>query len=400
MRWLMALLGVTCVACTGDPPRSNFRLEPYPAQMAGQPAPDVPEQGVPASDPTVVVAAPPPDGTRLELTLDSDTLPIPPGRWAVEVEAPGQSFVSVGLLGPQEALKRFDLAARADLRRLSAATALGDDGKLPTFVSFETENTPESMMVVVDVTAPVTLVRTTTARVTERPDAPTRFALVGLPFPLDGRAGYLLQVPARYLFVRADVARALQQAFHQTRVRFRRNLIFVGDASQWNGDRPRTDFDDPRHISHVGGRDVDIGLPSREGPSRVHPRCEGVIVEKDELRCAPGTARGFDAERMAYFLGLLIDGPTPDGRHIADAARRVGPMVPVETIFLDEVYIDEVRNALDDLRRKRWIHEEAYAALSDDGLLRPSPWHTDHVHVRFAGEQGVVPKRLMKEAAE
>jgi hypothetical protein len=56
----------------------------------------------------------------------------------------------------------------------------------------------------------------------------------------------------------------------------------------------------------------------------------------------------------------------------------------------DEAYIEEIRKAARELRRKNWIHDEGFAALLEDGILRPSPWHTDHVHLRFAGEDGRV----------
>jgi hypothetical protein len=92
-----------------------------------------------------------------------------------------------------------------------------------------------------------------------------------------------------------------------------------------------------------------------------------------------------DAYRLAYFLGLLIDGPTPRGIYMPK--NRPGPLAIVQSILTDEAYVDEIRKAAEKLRRRRWIHDEGYGALVEEGLLRPSPWHTDHVHIRFAGEQ-------------
>jgi hypothetical protein len=130
---------------------------------------------------------------------------------------------------------------------------------------------------------------------------------------------------------------------------------------------------------------VDFGLPSSDdSPSDTSRRCEGVLVEREVLRCAPGTVRDFDAMRTAYLLGLLIDGPTPSGIHLPK--NRPGPTAMVDSMLTDEAYIEEIRRAAAELRRKRWIHDEGYAALMEDGLLRPSPWHVDHVHLRFAGE--------------
>jgi hypothetical protein len=220
-------------------------------------------------------------------------------------------------------------------------------------------------------------------------------ALVGFPFPVVPSAGYVMESPHRYGFVRADVAAAMRAALEQTRIRYRRNLLAIGDCSQWNGARPASDLGKPRHISHEGGRDVDIALPTRDDePSYLQRRCEGVLVEQTRLECSPGTVRGLDGERLAYFLGLLLDGPTPGGRHVPDPSRRPGPIAEVDTIFTDQAYIDEIRKALDELKRKRWIHDEAFAALGEDGLLRPSPWHVDHVHIRFRGETAAVPELL------
>jgi hypothetical protein len=60
----------------------------------------------------------------------------------------------------------------------------------------------------------------------------------------------------------------------------------------------------------------------------------------------------------------------------------------------DQVFIDAIRQALPGLRRKQWIGAEAHALLGEDGLLRHSPWHVDHVHVRFRAAPTVVPPEL------
>ncbi len=38
------------------------------------------------------------------------------------------------------------------------------------------------------------------------------------------------------------------------------------------------------------------------------------------------------------------------------------------------------------------MHDEAFGALGEEGLLRASPWHTDHMHIRFKGEVAGVPE--------
>ncbi|MBI4699663.1 MAG: hypothetical protein HY744_00615 [Deltaproteobacteria bacterium] len=212
-----------------------------------------------------------------------------------------------------------------------------------------------------------------------------------IPAPLDPGAGYVSQAPSRYQFLRSDVAVALLGALRQTRTRFRRDPLAIGDASQWDGGRPASDLGTTRHISHLGGRDVDVALASDdpEAPSLFVRHCQGVRTELDVFQCAPGTVHGFDALRMAYFLGLLVDGPTPNGIHMPEG--RPGPIAEVETIYTDQAYIDEVGRAAQVLRERRWIHDDGYAALGEDGIMRPSPWHTDHVHVRFGGEAARAP---------
>jgi hypothetical protein len=319
------------------------------------------------------------------------------------VEVAAERYVTIGLRGPAKALRYFDVTADKPLTRLHAGSR-DDDRRLPTFVAFATRERRQEVAVIVDVDAPVEL-----HRVSADPRAiepPTKQALklgqarplVGLPFPIESGSGYFMQMPSRYLFVRADVAVALRQAFRQTRQRMRGRSIAMGDCTQWNGSRPASDMGQPRHISHEGGRDVDIGLPATDGASDITRRCDGVLVDEGRLECAPGTVRDVDAMRLAYLLGLLIDGPTAGGRFVSDARRRPGPYAMVETIYTDQAYIDEIRKVLPKLRAKRWIHDEAYGALGEEGLLRASPWHVDHVHVRFVGEKAAVPEVLAFDA--
>jgi hypothetical protein len=184
--------------------------------------------------------------------------------------------------------------------------------------------------------------------------------------------GYFLQSAARYQFARTDVIAALLLAFRKTRVRYRRDPIAIADISQWDGIRPATDLGLPRHISHEGGRDVDVALAaSDEEPSTVRAHCTGVLVEQSVQGCGPGTARGFDAQRMAYFLGVLFE-----------------TMPPVEKIFVDDVYLRELRRAAETLHDRRLLKDAGFEGLHDDAIVRASPWHTDHLHVRFAGPAG------------
>ena len=379
--WLCVALAA-CGGTTWKPPPAEGIASPPGSEAPPPPAASVPPASKRAQS-----------GDRLELGPGNAAMLLGDGRWVVELRPPARRFVTVGVAGKDDGLVRFEVVAQRPFHRLRNET-FSDDRRLPIFVSFESPAEPISVRVVIDAKSEVRLVLVSESvddiaprllRDVKAGKAEPR-PLVGLPFPIEPRAGYVMEAPHRYGFVRTDVATALRAAFRQTRIRYKRNLLAVGDASQWNGGRPGADLDKARHISHDGGRDVDVALPSREdGASRIVRRCEGVLVENQRLQCAPGTVKGLDAERLAYFLGLLIDGPTPNGRHVPDASKR-RPFADVETIFTDQAYIDEIRKALPGLKAKNWIHEEAFGALGEDGLLRPSPWHTDHVHIRFRGE--------------
>lgn len=315
-------------------------------------------------------------GAPIHLAGGAARAALPAGRSVVLVDVPAGHFVSIGVFGPSGALLGFELAGS----RVHSHGSLDEDALLPHVVSFVPPETT-TLTAIVDVAGPVEI-----ARISADPAdaaAPPRGALkkgiaaprplVGLPAPRSRDDGYLLQSPARYHFLRVDVANVLLAALRQTRVRFRRDPIAIADISQWDGRRPATDLGKPRHISHEGGRDIDIALPADDGePSTVRLHCTGVLVQADVHGCAPGTARGVDTLRLAYLLGLLID--SAPGQ--------------IEKIYIDEVFMREIYRAAQTLHDRRWIKAEGFAALSEDGLLRASNWHTDHIHVRFSGELG------------
>ena len=392
MRLAIAIFAIaSCTASASAPPSPP----PEEARLEAEANASADRDSESAGTTTPAITAPEaPPGSRLGLELDQSRQRVAAGRWALVVKVPGESYVTVGLRGRQDALRRFEIVPPRNLRRLRPEV-YEEDGRLPVFVSFETPVGEHEVVVVVDVDAPAEIFRTSAPHASAKSESPP---LVGLPFPIESRAGYFLQYPHRYQFVRADVALALRQAYHQTRVRFGSGAFGIGDASQWNGIKPASDIGHPRHISHQGGRDIDIALPGEKGLWTIDRRCEGVLVDRQVLKCSPGTVRNFDAKRLAYFLALLIDGPTPGGRYVANPKHRTGPVVEVEAIFTDQAYIEEVRRALDELRDRRWIHDEAYGALGEEGLLRPSSWHTDHVHVRFVGARGQVPELLAFDA--
>ncbi len=302
----------------------------------------------------------------------------------LEVEIPAHAFVSIGVFGPKDALLGFDLTGSDAALSARAAEPLDEDGILPHVVSFAPRDASEVMMVTVDAASPVDVmlvaadldeaVAPSPKGIADGTEMPRR--LVGIPAPHSRKDGYFLQVPGRYVFARIDVAIALLGAFDKTEKRYKRDPIAVSEISQWDGRRPRTDLANPKHISHVGGADADIALAALDGiPSTQRDHCRGVLLDKDHWGCAPGSISGVDVDRVAHFLGVLIDGSP-------------GQIIKV---FMDDAYRQEVIRVAPDLHRYGFIGDEAVAALSDEGIVVASPWHTDHFHVRFKGEKGRSP---------
>lgn len=341
-----------------------------------------PERPTPRPEPEEPVAAPLPRAAEiipLRLGLGAREIALPAGRSFVQVETAPDRLISIAVFGETDALLGFDVLGAPGIAR---ATSLEEDGLLPRVVSLRTGAASEDLLCVIDARSPVTLSRIITAADQARPptlielkaDPALARPLVGLPSPASPSDGYVLGVPERYLFARVDVALTLHDALRQVQTRFRGDAIAISDISQWNGVRPASDIGQPHHISHEGGRDVDLALPASDGEgSTIRRHCTGVLIEEDRLVCEPGTSRGVDAMRLAYMLGLIVD-RSPEGAIIK--------------IFTDDAYIRDIRGALDTLQRRRWIKDRGYAALAEDDVLRPSAWHTDHVHVRFGGEPG------------
>lgn len=317
----------------------------------------------------------------LELDVDSSPLALPAGRSRIQVTAPAASFVSIAIRGPREAL----LGARAFgdglLGRSLRVRAMDEDSLLPRLFSGETApGEPEVLSMLVDVVDPVTLAiaavstsddkEPTAKGLKEGTESPR--PLIGFPAPASWRAGYVVGGPARYAFGRIDVVKSLVKAFAKTRKTFSSDPLWISDMSQWNGKRPKSDLGEVRHISHEGGCDVDLGLPASDTlDGNVRDHCKRVFLDPTHAGCAPGTAKGVDFERLAYVLGVLAD--ETEGR--------------ITKVFLDDVYRREVIRVAKDLRERDLLKEDAQAALSEEGVLVASPWHTDHVHVRFAGER-------------
>ncbi len=314
------------------------------------------------------------------LSIERPEIALAAGRSIFTIVAPPNAFVSIAVTGPREALLGMTFVGEG-ARVLRANTPIDEDGLLPRVVSFQTGDSPEPLAAVVEVVDAALVAMAWATEIDDREPTPkglkdgTEVArpLVGFPAPASDKLGYALAVPGRYLFARVDVVKALVSAFEKTRKRFKSDPIYIGDASQWDGRRPKTDLGEPRHISHDGGCDVDIGIPAIDTfPSSLRDHCRGVRLEVDRYGCSPGTARGVDFDRLAYLLGTLVDeGP--------------GRLVKV---FLDDVYRREVVRVVPRLFEKRFLKETARTALGEEGILVASPWHTDHVHIRFSGEKG------------
>lgn len=312
----------------------------------------------------------PPD----EPTAGVSSRTLPAGRSTVEVTLPARSFVTLALLGPPHSLLGLSVVGTGpSARALRSRVPLEEDGLLPRAMNTLTADA-ETLTLIVDVVDPV---RFTVAATAEDDDAPPRDArgarrLVGLPTPRSTREGYMLIPAGRYVFARIDVVKSLRLAFDAARKRFDLEPIGVSEASQWDGRRPKSDRGEVRHISHDGGCDVDLALPALDTfPSTVRDHCRRVWLDPTHSGCAAGTAKGVDFERLTYLLGTLCD----------EAPGRV------VKVFMDDVYRREVIRIAPTQFDKKWIKDDARNALSEEGVLVASPWHTDHVHVRFAGEK-------------
>ncbi|MFO0552229.1 MAG: hypothetical protein U0271_27830 [Polyangiaceae bacterium] len=350
------------------------------AEPSTEPKPPATEPTSPVDGEPEPPAAPPDDTPPDVMDAGHTQRDLPAGRKTLHVRLPAASFATIAILGPKAALLGIDIVGGPLAKRLRARSPLDEDGLLPRTLSVRTGDLEEELDLTVDVadSVQVMLALATDADDVE-PSAKglkngTELArpLIGFPTPSTDADGYQLASSARYVFARIDVVRSLRTAFAKTRKRFKLDPLFLSDASQWNGKRPKTDLAQPHHISHDGGCDVDIGFPANDTfPSTPRDHCRGVLLEPDRFGCSPGTAKGIDFDRLAYFLGILCD----------EAPGRI------TKIFIDDVYRREVIRVAPTLYERQWIKEGALVALGEDGVLVASPWHTDHFHVRFAGEK-------------
>jgi hypothetical protein len=305
-----------------------------------------------------------------ELPLDSDEIALPAGFSRVSVAVTPGAMASIAVFGERFALHHF--AVREGVR---AGDPLAEDGFLPRVVSFVVPDGITQVELTVEVASDVILTRTQLSPTRALPTEDAPGTLVGLPWPRTRDDGYLCERPGRYQMGRPDVLLSLLEAFRETRARYRRDPIGVSDLSQWDGRRPALDLGNPRHVSHEGGRDVDIGLPSTEEPSLMRDHCEKVIApDYQKAVCKPGTGRALDTYRLAFLLGRLVKTGT------------------VDKIFLDDEFIEPVARAASTLAAQHVIPTRSAEAMQPGaGMLKHLPWHTDHVHVRFLGAKAAGP---------
>lgn len=313
----------------------------------------------------LVLLVRPAEAAPLHLDQEHSSIMVPVGYSQIIVEVQPGKLTSVLLLGPPDALSHFAV------NQVIVHDSLEEDGFLPRIASFLPSPETTRITISLEVQTPAQILRMEAATSLVLPsEAPY---LMGLPAPANREDGYLLEHPNRYQFARPDVLTALRSAFQETRQRFRRDPIGVLDITQWDGRRPAADRNNPHHISHDGGRDVDIALPSTIEPSTRRDHCDKWI-SKDLTtgHCHKGTARSVDYPRLAFLLGRLIK-----TKH-------------VDKIFLDAEFIEPTAEAA-----RRLVHPPGYPSWVAEQLqpparvLRHVAWHTDHVHVRFLGPKGV-----------
>jgi hypothetical protein len=305
----------------------------------------------------------------LVLALQEAEVSLVAGYTRVSVEVEPGAMASVIVFGDKDALEHFAVDG------VVAHDPLEEDGRLPRVASFLVPEGITSIELSLEVSSPALVTRVLAPVSRELPKGESEPLLIGMPSPARRDDGYLLERPNRYQFARPDVAMALMDAFRDTRLRYRRDPVTVADISQWNGKRPAVDLGAPRHVSHEGGRDVDLGLPATDGPSSVRDHCDR-DTSKDFTKavCKKGSVRGLDAGRLAYLLGRLVKKGN------------------VDKIFLDAELIDPMAKAALALRTQGVLKPDVADKLQPEGgVVRHLAWHTDHVHVRFFGAKGTSP---------
>jgi hypothetical protein len=341
-------------------------LSPAAALANDPPRPQAPLQPPSLSPPPAEPAA---HAAPADLTLERSERLLPAGYSRLLIEVRPGLLASIAIFGPREALSHFEIEGAV------AHDPLGEDGMLPRVASFLVPEGTTQITLSIELREEALLARVLVAPSRTLPGADDEPPLIGMPSPARRDDGYLLERPGRYQFARPDVASALVDAFRDTRRRFRRDPISIADISQWDGRRPALDVGKPRHTSHEGGRDVDIGLPSTLEPSTLRDHCDKVVsADFSKGWCRAGTAHDLDALRLAFLLGRLVNTRT------------------VDKIFIDQEFIAPLAEAARRLHNPKSFPSWVVDRLQPEArVVRHVGWHTDHVHVRFLGVKGKAP---------
>jgi hypothetical protein len=327
----------------------------------------------PSARPTVVPQPPP---SALKTTIQSkkqgnvaQRFRVGAGWHSLNIKVAPKQLISLLIIGPKEAL------SHVRLHGVAVPDALEEDGVLPKVLSFIPPKGVMQVQLALESKQALEIIQLQTPITTELPEDATP-PLIGMPTPRDSKDGYVLEHPNRYQFARPDVIAMLRKGLRAMRHKFARDSLGIGDLSQWDGRRPRLDLGKARHVSHEGGRDVDIALPSTFGfSSLIEDRCKRLhSAGRKQAWCEPGSVKSFDGARLAYLLATLIK------------------TQKIDKIFLDHEYIGIVHRHAKRLARLQlipsWVVEKLHPK---NGVIHHLPWHTDHVHVRFLVKEGVNP---------
>jgi hypothetical protein len=333
--------------------------------------------------------------------LDGDFTPAMPGDSTYTLVAESLCPPDAGLYAPAGTLTgEFDLATGANSLSIGSGS-WGAPGRVDTapgeYVGFKLEFSPSSaavdMQVLIWDGVQATAMATTNAgpgiRVLASRDPDigrtfwvraegspssgmlilTRTPLSELP-PCSGDCGALLQLPLpvastvqgygmtsdvvyREQFGRRDLMEAILYAGRQVSA-LGMQPFTLKDLSNWDGTRP------PGHETHNDGYHADLSLYTASGSAIWYGLCGN-----DGTHCT-GAANNFGAEHMARFVGALFETGVPS------------------SIYLDDVLIDEVEDAADDLLAAGEMTAAVHGIIHSDAL-RHVNYHHHHIHVRADG---------------
>ena len=193
--------------------------------------------------------------------------------------------------------------------------------------------------------------------------------IMQFPAAVDKEQGYIVSHEQHYSNLRREVAYLVQWATAEVMTQFPgTNPLGLLDMGQADGDTPGRMDSSLRHPegTHVYGNDLDIAYYQTGADNLGRAVCEN-----DGYNCT-GPATLMDAERTAYFIGLLTRSPN------------------LRVIGVDTEVAEDVYEAADDLYDAGLLTStdvsriDSYMAYSTDGW----PFHHHHMHVSWQWEDG------------